>query len=508
MTKQEIAAQAYKECCSAETTAHHGGFGRPFWNVHAFQFMYVPSFQFQPIPGCEFYRFSAKDKNGKIHTFDADNPSALLTDIWGDLPEGVVELTVRTADGDGLLVGARTFYKTAPFCAGLPGAVRPYGECASRAFEYIINLDYVRYWLDHGVPDPGYILNAYPSKTHSAIIETVLNSMSLFPDRAADMLKIAKNAADYLLSITPDGGPMNGVPPTYKLDCCDSAEEGLGGLVNDRSDTVMTIYPSYVGRAYLSLEEKTGEKRYLDAALKIGEFYLDKVLESGSWFIMLDSKTGSPVSFNLCDPLVNIVPFLMKLYSRTGDSKWDTLAKNAISYVEKNSLEQYNWEGQFEDSGLSDNYSNLTHFGASALARYYAEYYSDDEARMKTAEELMRFVEDQFVVWEKPAPWNKSGFDTSLFLAPCGLEQYNWHVPIDSSTAGIALSFLSLYKAGRGEIYLEKARALMNSVTRAQREDGMIPTHWMDEKSLAGDNFWVNCMIYTAGALQTMAEFE
>ena len=508
MTNEELNMQAQRECCSA--SVHHGGEeGRPFWNAQASQFMYVPSFQFQPISGCNKYRFSAKDENGNIHSFDAEKPSALLTDIWKEIPEGVVELTVRTVNEDnseGYPVGARTFFKLAPFNTDTPAAKYSYKECASRAYEYIMNLGFIRYWLKNGEPDPGYLLNAYPSKTYSSVIGAMLKFADVFPEKADDALKTAKNCADYLLEITPhDNGAMDGVPPTYKLEVCAASGHDYGDVVRSRSSTVMMIYPSYVGKAYLQLEEKTGERKYFDAAIKIGEFYLKNVRQDGTWNLITDGKTGETVSDNPCDPLCNIVPFLMKLYERTGEEKWKTLAENAIGFVEKNTLRTYNWEGQFEDSGLSVNYSNLTHFGASALARYYAQYHPDDENKMKVAEELVRYVEDQFVVWNRPAPWNKDSDDTSFWPVPCALEQYNWYVPIDASSASVIRTFVAMYKAGRGELYLAKAKALADTITRVQREDGMIPTHWMDEETLNGHNFWINCMIATAEAVDTMS---
>lgn len=511
MTKDELTKQAQKECNSGTTTAHHGGgFARAFWNAEAFQFMYVPAFQFQPISGCKKYRYTAKDEKGNIHTFDAPKPSALLTDIWAELPEGVVELTVRTVnddDGEGYLAGARTFFKLAPFNANLPAAKCSYKECAARAFNYIMNLDFIQHWLYKGTPDPNYLLNAYPSKTHSAIIGAMLNYATVFPEKAEDALEIARNAAEYLLKITPVDGPLKGVPPTYKLDYSDAVKEhSWGPVVMERSKTIMVIYPSYVGKAYLQLEEKTKEKKYLDAAIKIGEFYLCNVQKNGSWYIIVDNEKGEPVSYSYCDPLPNIVPFLMKLYERTGEQKWKTLSDNAISYIENNVLVDYNWEGQFEDSGLSANYSNLTHFGAAALVRHYAEYYPDDENKMKAAEDIARFIEDQFVVWNRPAPWNKDSEDTSMWPVPCALEQFNWYVPIDASSANVINTFVAMYKAGRGELYLAKAKALADTITRVQHEDGMIPTHWMDEEVLNGHNFWINCMIATANTLEMMAE--
>ena len=268
----------------------------------------------------------------------------------------------------------------------------------------------------------------------------------------------------------------------------------------------MMIYPSYVGKSYLLLEEKVKNQKYLDAAIKIGEFYLKTVKLNGSWNLIIDAETGETVSDNSCDPLTNIVPFLELLYERTGDEKWKTLSDNAISFIERDRLPRYDWEGQFEDSGLSANYSNLTHYGPAALAMYYAKHYSDDEEKMKIAEDLVRYIEDQFVVWNRPAPWCKDCDDTSMWPVPCALEQYNWYVPIDASAANVINTFVAMYKAGRGELYLAKARALADTITRVQHEDGMIPTHWMDEKTLKGHNFWVNCLIATANAVLALSE--
>ncbi len=508
MTKEELNQQAKEE--SYGEVIRTEKFAKPFWNAEAFQFMYAPSFQFQPISGCKKYRFTARDNNGRLRTFDAPKPSAPLTEIWKDLPEGVVELTVKTVNEDnseGYTVGARTFWKLAPFNTDLPKAKCSYKECAARAFDYIMNLDFVRHWLKYGVPDPNYLLNVYPSKTHSSIIDAMVSYILLCPEKTDNALKIATSIADYLLKITPDKGALNGVPPTYNLDYCDVAQNHfMGSVVDERQNTVMMIYPSYVGKAYLQIESITKDKKYLDAAIKIGEFYYNSVQKNGSWYIIIDNESAQPLSTNYCDPMPNIVPFLMMLYERTGNEKWKELTDNTISYVEKDTLLRYNWEGQFEDSGLSSNYSNLTHFGADALVRYYAAYHSDDESRMKIADDIMRFIEDQFVVWSKPAPWNKDSEDVSLWPVPSALEQYNWYVPIDASVAIIVKTFVAMYKAGRGELHLAKAKALTDTITRVQHEDGMIPTHWMDEKTLNGHNFWINCMIATASTVEEMAE--
>lgn len=126
---------------------------------------------------------------------------------------------------------------------------------------------------------------------------------------------------------------------------------------------------------------------------------------------------------------------------------------------------------------------------------------------MRVADELMRFVEDQFVIWKRPSPWSRQHFDTSIWITPCGMEQYKWHVPIDASTSDISNTFLEMFKAGRGELHLAKAMALADAVTRAQRENGMIPTHWMTQKHLNGDGFWINAMFIATDKLTKLADF-
>ena len=514
MTDKKFAIQAKAECNSAETTAHHGGSaGRPFWNAESSQFMYVPAFQFQPIPGCWKYRYMAEDEKGETHTFESDNAHALLAPIWKDIPEGVVKLTVYALDEEGNeahTVGVRTFFKLSPFPADLPPAARSYREAAIMAYKYAMSQQFMIHWLE-GTPDPNYGLNVYPSKMISAIIEAMLRYSRLCPEDADRAMRIAENSADYLLGITPKEGPSAGIPPTYEFDFRHSTKTAAvafdEGFIKERENWLMCIYPPNVGSAYLSLEEATGDAKYLDAAIAIGEYYRDHIEENGSWYLIRDIRTGEVLAPDYCNPLQSIVPFLMKLCKRTGNSIWKELSDRAVAYIEKSSLAAYDWGAQFEDSLCSVNYSNLAHNSATVLINYYCDHCADDEKRMAAADDLTRFLEDQFIVWKRPAPWNISHYDTSMWHTPCALEQYAWYVPIDGCTAGIAHSFLAMYKAGRGELHREKARALMDSLTRTQREDGLIPTHWMTKENMNGADFWINCLFASARMLAEFADF-
>ena len=188
---------------------------------------------------------------------------------------------------------------------------------------------------------------------------------------------------------------------------------------------------------------------------------------------------------------------------------WTELAERGVGYMEREMLPQWDWEGQFEDAKVSCRYSNLAHFAAGSLLRWYAEHRRDDAEAMACAGDLMRFIEDQFLVWKRPSPWTYAEYgETSLWYLPAGLEQYNWHVPIDSSTAAILLDFLAMYKATGDELYLAKAKALGDQITRMQQPDGMIPTHWMKDEYVTKPNmFWINCHLATANALAELDSF-
>ena len=523
MTKSELAKQAFDECSSQETTVRYGvKRGKPFWNVESLQFMYVPAFHFTAIRGCKRYRYTAIDEKGAVHTFEADDCCALLTPIWAELPEGVVRLTVTALNSDGseyAPAGARTFFRLAPFPGETPPAVRSYKDCAIRAYRYTMAQPFIKHWLEHGTPDPGYDLNIYPSKMIGSLIEAMLSYARICPEDADAAMKVAVNAADYLIRITPRGDvPLADLPPTYYLDFCpDPVKYGVitpnWHAAEAHLGTMMMIYPAQAGNAYAALEKATGNPVYLEEALKIGRYYLNTVEPNGSWYLVRSCETGEPLTDNYISPLESIVPLMNALYERTGDPVWKKLSERCIEYVEKTQLTTYNWEGQFEDSPLSTNYMNLTHYGPTSLAVYYCSNRADKPEYIELAKEMMRFVEDQFVVWKRACPWPHPApddglpYDPSKYHTPCGLEQYGWHVPIDASTSWILKGFLALYKAGCGGLYLAKAKALADQLTRVQHENGQIPTHWMNTEA-AEKNFWFNCMFESCRTLEVMAEYE
>ena len=504
-------------------SAHHGGKdGRPFWNAYASQFMYAPNFEFHIAPGYTKYLFTLKDATGKIHTFEADSPRALLSPVWNDIPEGMVELKVETLDDErpNYLVGARTFYKCAPFPGidAYPPKARSYKKCALMAYEYVYSQSFIQHWLLHGTPDPEYDFNVYPSKTISAIIRAMIRYAKMDPKNAENALKLATRAADFLISISyKENTPTAYLPPTYYLEFRQNIPgKKLEDFNNEaaviRFGGIMMIYPPEVGLAYLDLEKATGEVRFYEAARRIADYLKDHVQPSGSWYLQINAETGEPLSPNHCSTQM-FLSFMSAMHKRTGEEIWHELEKGCYDHMVKTGLETYNWEGQFEDSQISANYSNLTHYGPHAMMTYILMNKQDDAEAMAEAEDLLRFIEDQFVIWGNFAPWNrhrnpKQGGDISQWYTPAGLEQYGWAMPIDASTSIIMESFLKMYLVKKDPLLLEKACVLGDMVTRMQNpKTGLIPTHWMRNTCIEdGGNLWINCMLATADRMFLISE--
>lgn len=508
----QYAAQALQEY--ATLGAHPGGVeGRLFWNINSTQFTFAPAFQFPRIPSCKTYRFTATDCHGGTHTFDADVPTASLSPIWGEIPTGFVSLTVESIGKYSgqvrHLIGARTFFKCDPFPgrSALPKRARSYREAALNSYRYIYNNEILQYWLEHGLPKPDYAHNVYPAKMNSSVILAMVDYAVSYPENRETALQVARNAADYMISISfPAGHPLEGLPPTYSFDgLVEEVVNEVAPAAKGCKDTTMMIYPVAAGNAYLALFTATKEQKYLDAALAIARFYKANLHPAGSWYLLYDCNTGKPLKDNLCIEF-RFVEFFAELHRITGEECWRALSEAHYQYICKTCLENYNWEGQFEDIPVTGGYRNLTHFAANKMIAHIAENEADDPEKVEVAKDLMRFVEDQFVVWGEVPNWSERAPE-NVSHTPAGLEQYLCYWPIDSSTATIIGGFMDLYRLTKDRLYLEKAMALADAITRHQEENGMIPTFFMGENCSYGHfNYWINCQIWTTGILQKLAD--
>lgn len=396
-----------------------------------------------------------------------------------------------------------------------PAAVRPYREAALATYRYMMSLPAMTDLVKTGKPCQRYQHNAYVSKTHAAHIMAMLVLAKADPTQEKQAMKFAKASAEFLLSeMEPEDAPLAYWPPTYGRKPLEYNPETDGpynrpamvgnepeGAVKYRGE-VMLLYPANVGIAFVAYYEQTKDRRFLDAAIGIANTYLKTRRPDGSWSLKMKLATGEELGENTLVPTRALLLF-KALADVTHKKAWRKAEKETFKWLDNNPLKDWNWDGQFEDIQPEEPYKNPTKYNALDVMQYLLARFHGKKDRMKTCKELLDFCEKRFVVWETPA-------DRPDWPAPSVLEQYSCFTPIDSSSARMIEAYLAMYGTFGDPIYLEKAIALANTITRIQKESGRIPTFWdgvARNANLSIEQYdWLNCMASSAESLLMMDE--
>ena len=473
--------------------------GQPFWNGSARFFMYPPAFDFPADKVAVSYRFEVVDAKGKLHVFNAKAPTASLASVWETLPTGwtsVMCLAVDSVDDRTVLKGSRTFWKQAPFTGDYPSAACGYREFAERAKGWLYaQPTFQKFLKTHDAADCGYWGMTYPSKMIAALVKALCSGTPSEQDLAA-----ARAWADWLISVAekPDR-PLAYFTPTYY-----KTSNGYLAASAKYAGQTMLIYPAEAGKAFVALYGKTGDKKYLEYAKGIAETYLKLQGEDGTWYLKMDVATGKPINPNRLMPLC-VITFLESLYDVTKDARHRAAADRAFASIERGPVKTWNWEGQFEDVEPDAQYRNLTKHPACETAIYLLKRYPGDKERLALAREILRFAEDQFVCWEKPFPDMPEAHNVqnvAEWVVPGALEQYYWYLPIDASASKLIITYLALYKAEGNPLDLAKAKALGDAMTRMQKKNGDVPTHW--QPKWEGGCSWWNCLLADVSAMNEL----
>lgn len=491
---------------------------QPFWNKHARCFIYAPAFEFEKLQDAKYYRVTAQPASagpdyankhqfdpfgdntgfvaqGKALVFEADSPWAPLTPIWKQLPVGVVNLRVEALKEKGGevigLAGSRWFYKAAVFHGPYNKPAMDYEKSARLALKKLFEEKFVQSWLRTGQPDrQGYELYHYPAKIMGALMvgAAAYYNLSPRPDDAESVLEIGKKVADYLLSISfPAPGPLEYFPPTYY---------GIKDKSHMDDRRSMMLYAADAGHGYLDLYDVTKDEKYLAAATRIADTYVKNQLPDGSWFLLVENSTGKPVAENLCIPTA-IINYFDRLVEQYGLARYKEASQKAVKWIMDNPVKTFNWQAQFEDSTPAAPYKNLAREQACDFAIYLLAHASQNPENIKLAEELIRFAEDQFVVWERPVA-STAGDENSqsdFWITPCVQEQYTYWQPVIRSAGIMIRTYQKAYQITGADIYLAKATSIANSITITQQaHDGKYPTY-LTSKPM---DFWINNVVWPA----------
>jgi maltose/maltodextrin transport system substrate-binding protein len=476
----------------------------PFWNEQAKQFIFAPAFNFSPIEGAKQYHFVVDCSDHRSRSFDSANPWDPLTPVWADIPPGTTRVRVEAINDSGKSIGVagdRQFHRAAIFDGPYGAPVTSYRESARIALDGLIHEPFVQSWRTTGKPDPGYPLYRYSSKILGSLMSAcaAYATQSARPADADHALEIGRRAADFLISISAAAGTaLENLPPTYH-DAKPTERE------NDNWNMLMT--PAEAGRGYLDLYDATRDGKYVDAADHIASTYAKLQLPSGTWHLKVDNRTGEPLAPIDLIPS-EVVNFLDRLVTQYKKREHAQSLQRAIKWISENPVRTMNWQAQFDDAKLRGAYQNLSKHEACQFAMYLFNHASDDPANVTTAEELLRFAEDQFVTWEQPPTDLKlrgENLKPQFWFTPCSLEQYAMFEPISGSSAWMIMTYVRAYNATHKDIYLAKAKSLANALTEAQQyHHGRYPTR-MVKQDLA---YWINSSMNTIRAMNELADVE
>ena len=490
---------------------------RPFWNKFAQRFIYPPAFDFAQIEGAKSYRFSVTGTDQKTRTFTAQHPTAALTPVWPQIPEGEAEAIVEGLDAAGKGIGisrSRRFYKSPAFTGEVEQPVRPYEVAARDGLSAIYNAPHMQFWLAEGKPDRSYKKYCYPNKVMGAAIRAMVaySRAATSDEQRTTALKIARQVGDHLLSLRYAAGtPYANMPPTYTLDVDEPTQ-----LLYERVEGRWFMTSSAVDAAFgfLDLYDATKDPQYLEAATAIAGAFKRNQSADGTWPLMADWQTGRPITQQRLVP--TWVIFLFDRLDRgyqVADYR-DSRGK-AWQWIESHPLQTYQWDAQFEDVRPRPPYVNLAREQACDVAVLLLSEKNPSPERIAQAEELLRFSEDQFVVWARvknPKGWKavmpNRRKQVGTWITPCVLEQYSCYAPVSGSSAILINAYLKAHDVTRKPEYAAKARALANGLVAGQdymarRHDGggQIPT-WLWKSTPKN---WLNNSYYAAEALGNVA---
>lgn len=459
------------------------------WNGYAKAFIHPPAFDFSG--GTAFTLKNASSVQVASWTA-ASSRDPIPSDVWRGLKPGTYTVSNGT--------GSRTFYRAAPFAGPYPAATRSYADAVALCDAGIYGAAYVQGWLNEGAPrNINYNLYSYPSKIMGAIVGFLADHSKDSPEHHDTALVIAKKIADWLLANRqPEGSPLQYFTPTYSTTGCSSPRQEATTYAGNH----MMIYPAEAAVSLLKLydalpNEDLSRDSYYDAALKIALQYAKMQNQEGTWAVVYRESDGSAAFSGMLIPERNVFGMFDGLIARLGadDPNRATLAAArtaAFNYVDTKIRPFYKWNGQFEDQEPMADYVNLQHGNAIAFAEQLFKL-----GRTEDACAIIDWCEDQFAVWSDPYPVGA----TASAKMPTALEQYNYYVPIDGSMDSLIRGFKAAYEATDNALYLEKARALADNLTRQQRADGTIPTYFSSNTSVD----WINCMLSSRATLDEMA---
>ena len=504
------------------------------WNAYSVQFIDPPVFQLLALPGARTYQAVVRCGDGSW-TVEAATPRLDLAAIWPRVPVKKFTLTLRWLDRNGLVLAEETSARVkAPDFAGFHEAPADWTAAADKTIAYLMRVagSGRAPYREPGVPvwiwsaaspcpepsreslGPGFDIPAYreyfayrarlwpdghgesyPGCIIPAIIYAMLAHAEAGRPQAAEALRLARVAGDWALAHRlPDSGPL----PLFPFSTIAKGQY-FGGL---EAHDVILLRASWIGLSLVKLTEATGERKYLDYAAHIARITARFQAADGSFPYRVDPRDGR-VTEAFCTGGIQFA-LLVDALAPHGAAGPELMmaSERALQWMIAYPARTNNWQGGYEDIAEARPYRNLTHWEAQLLIWYLCRHTDRDPAYLPLAKSLLRFVEDQFVLFGP-----ESEAHPVPVKGPLVFEQYVCWWPMEGHTGYYIQSLLALHKATGDKTYLEKARAAGNAVCSQQFDDGSISnwgTRWLEDGRSRGvtcGHNWYNTNAIAAASL-------
>lgn len=473
-------------------------FERTGWTARTKQlFEHPPVFEFTTVPGAVSYHFTITGPDGRAETRETVLPRVDLNTLWPDLPptgEFTLEAQARSKELDkALAVLSLTFTKKEPFQGKSLPKKTDYRDAGFKCVQFMMDtLAGRREELRSFAVKPGGV-HGWPGLFYSAQIRLLATGATF------GSAEIRQEAITHIATFT-DWLIQRNSPEDWAWPNCPPTQS-----IHGENTVIQPARLGLLGEAYLDAYAVNHDPRVLDAAMKMADTLKARQKPVGRWPFRVNAQTGETVIDYTSDQ-VEVVTFLERLIADHGRADLQPTVDRAVTWTLANPARTYRWEGQYDDMAGFDPYQGLEWYDTGFFILYLLRHADELNGYQGLAEDLLRYIEDQFIVW---------GFSPE-YITPGALEQYNCYQFVDYSIAHYIRICMGFHRATGNNVYLRKAKVMANTLTQLQHPDGWFacqhPTHAGDASKPGqlgtiqwrpkwGLNYLPNCSAYAAEML-------
>lgn len=459
------------------------------WNAYSRQFIDPPTFTLLPLNGTATYQAVVKQGDKQWHA-ESKTPDVSLAEIWPNIAVNKFALSFEWLAKNGKVIATDkpTDRVKAPDFAGFTEPPEDWKAAADRGTAYLLEVSKhgkapyrepgVPIWIwSASTPAPNQPEgqdSSYPCITIPNIIWAMTGCARTHGAQSAEALQIAEDTADWTLT---HRHANSGALPLFPYSTVSHGhfEGGVEG------QAVNMLRADWYAGSLVDLYEATGKRNaaYLDYARHIANVTAKFQAMDGSFPYRVNPKTGAVVE-TYTPAAIEFVGLVdsLKPYGVTDDllKAQHRAAQWMISYV----IATHHWQAIFEDVSAPLPYSNLSQFETQMMVRYLCHHRAENPHYVAMAEELNRWIEDQFVMFTV----DDMAFERRV-KGPVVFEQFVCWFPMEGHTGAWIRTLIDLHEATGKQIYLDKAKAAANAICAQQFPDGSFST-WAVRQCIKG----------------------